>query len=872
MNSNTPSTNSKIVSVAIAIASMAITSTAFASTSGTTNEHAPDSWSVKSNGEVVCAFDGVEFRAPSSLPAKVKTSEKGKIELELTTQDGPVKAVWTRAADGALECALAAPPDRVMSAPLAYPAGWTTKEGDDLILPFGEGVAYPVCDPEVEFTGCKFGLGCGMGTTMGFFGVARAGKWAMTGVEDTLCAEIVCRTNAPYSAGVVWGPFDGGKWGHDRKVRFFFARSPGEAAGKYRAWRDAQGRVRTLAEKAKTNPHIATFPGTADIWLWDDNDQSRLYNWPLVEEAPALDLKRISAEMKSLGMDRVLINVFNGISHEDAAFLSRQGFLSGTYDCMRDMFHKGLLGVADPSNFVRAARFLPFAADAARINRNGTPAAAWSIPDREGKMHPMQSLCDALALEMCRRLIAPEVAAVGYTSRLMDVQACGGPVACFSKTHPCTRAEALEAMRAEHRYLADDLDLVIGVEVGRESLLDSYHYAEGLPSLPHQFRKELCWRYKDQTLYGDEIPARTRTLMHNPKYRIPLWELVYHDCAVNYYYWADTTFMYPQLAPLKDLFCRLYGIPPIYSMNVSTWNRIKKDVAASYAQASEVARETMFSRMTSFEWLTPDRLVQRTTFANGRSVTVDFREQYAKTIASAPRGFKIMSYNVRHCEGMDKKLDIARIAAVVNRARPRFAALQELDCKTKRSEKIDEPQELGRLTGMHPTFAKTIDYQGGGYGVMLLSREKPLSVEKIPLPGAEPRVLLLAEFDDCFVGCTHLSVAAEKERADSVALIEKAVKGRTKPVFVTGDWNSLPNSSVLAGLSRFLRVLSPTDGRTYHGSPTNGPSGTTTDFCIDYIAVDSANAPRFKVVDRGLVADRVSSDHAPIFVTLVPEF
>ena len=87
-------------------------------------------------------------------------------------------------------------------------------------------------------------------------------------------------------------------------------------------------------------------------------------------------------------------------------------------------------------------------------------------------------------------------------------------------------------------------------------------------------------------------------------------------------------------------------------------------------------------------------------------------------------------------------------------------------------------------------------------------------------------------------------------------------------MFVAGDWNSLPDSSVLAGLSRFLHVLSPTDGRTYHGRPANGPSGTTTDFCIDYIAVDSAHALHFTVVDRGVVADRVSSDHAPIFVTL----
>ena len=56
--------------------------------------------------------------------------------------------------------------------------------------------------------------------------------------------------------------------------------------------------------------------------------------------------------------------------------------------------------------------------------------------------------------------------------------------------------------------------------------------------------------------------------------------------------------------------------------------------------------------------------------------------------------FKIVSYNVRHCEGMDGKLDVARIADVLNRQHPRFAALQELDKKTERSKGIDEPEEL----------------------------------------------------------------------------------------------------------------------------------------------------------------------------------
>ena len=226
----------------------------------------------------------------------------------------------------------------------------------------------------------------------------------------------------------------------------------------------------------------------------------------------------------------------------------------------------------------------------------------------------------------------------------------------------------------------------------------------------------------------------------------------------------------------------------------------------------------------------------------------------------------VMSFNVRHCAGSDMKLDVPRVAAAIASVRPRFAALQELDVKAKRSDRIDEPAELARLTGMKATFGKTIDFQGGAYGVMLLSKDEPISVTKVPLPGKEPRLLLLAEFDDCVVGSTHLSVANEKERMDSVGLIRDAVAKFGKPVFVCGDWNARPDSPVLKELGKFLAVLSPTDQNTFHG--TAPKLLTDPKICIDYIAVDKAHAKSFRVLEGAVVQDTVSSDHKPIFVRL----
>ena len=117
--------------------------------------------------------------------------------------------------------------------------------------------------------------------------------------------------------------------------------------------------------------------------------------------------------------------------------------------------------------------------------------------------------------------------------------------------------------------------------------------------------------------------------MLNPRYRIPLWELVYHDCVVSYWYWGDSSNSVPELMPLRDLFDALYGEPPLYSLSASQWEEQKEEIAASYARATKVARRTGFARMVSFEYLTSDRLVQKTRFSNGISVTANFStEEY----------------------------------------------------------------------------------------------------------------------------------------------------------------------------------------------------------------------------------------------------
>ena len=104
---------------------------------------------------------------------------------------------------------------------------------------------------------------------------------------------------------------------------------------------------------------------------------------------------------------------------------------------------------------------------------------------------------------------------------------------------------------------------------------------------------------------------------------------------------------------------------------------------------------------------------------------------------TAPR-LRVLTYNIHHAEGVDGKFDLGRIARLIKKEKPDLVAVQEVDVKTRRSDGVDQAAELARLTGMHYFFGKFMDYNGGEYGQMVLSKHPIVrGGEKLPRPVAE---------------------------------------------------------------------------------------------------------------------------------------
>ena len=189
---------------------------------------------------------------------------------------------------------------------------------------------------------------------------------------------------------------------------------------------------------------------------------------------------------------------------------------------------------------------------------------------------------------------------------------------------------------------------------------------------------------------------------------------------------------------------------------------------------------------------------------------------------------RIMSYNIRDGKGMDDVTDYQRTADVINRVRPNVVAVQEVDSVTTRSGQTDVLRVLADKTLMFPIYAPAIDYDGGKYGIGMLSKEKPVSYRYLPLPGREEeRVLLIVEFEKYIYCCTHLSLTGE-DRLASLDIIRREAAKANKPLFIAGDFNAHPDSEVIKEIQKDFVILTNTKLPTF---PADKPDET-----IDYIA------------------------------------
>jgi endonuclease/exonuclease/phosphatase family metal-dependent hydrolase len=268
------------------------------------------------------------------------------------------------------------------------------------------------------------------------------------------------------------------------------------------------------------------------------------------------------------------------------------------------------------------------------------------------------------------------------------------------------------------------------------------------------------------------------------------------------------------------------------------------------------------------------------TSRDGRTPSDHFPVIAVLRPASKSSALRVLSYNIHHGRGVDNKLSLERIAAVIRQADADVVALQEVDQGCGRSDRKLQVQELEKLTGYFGVFGKAIDFDGGEYGQAVLSRWpiKQSTVHRLPneqQPNGsmrEQRIVLEAIVPSeagtiRFLG-THLDHSKEDLREQQATAVDRLLDAvsfaDTKSIatVLAGDFNDVPKSRTLGCFEKRWQVEPRIENRNLATYPSESPRTR-----IDYVAVDQAG--RLVLDSLKVVSEPLASDHRPVVGELV---
>ena len=245
------------------------------------------------------------------------------------------------------------------------------------------------------------------------------------------------------------------------------------------------------------------------------------------------------------------------------------------------------------------------------------------------------------------------------------------------------------------------------------------------------------------------------------------------------------------------------------------------------------------------------------------------RARCSLPFAYARTKIRVMTYNIHVGVGMDKKMDLQRIAEVINQERPDLVGLQEVDRGVKRTQGVDEIAELARMTKMEYAFAHNLDYQGGQYGVAILSRFAISKTDHRMYRNkreAERRGMLRIEINvagrSLSFATTHLDYQFEDGRIYEAGQLLDFLKDQKELLILVGDFNEEPRDDAYKLVAAYFRDawLESDTKETGLSYPADKPAKR-----IDYIFYTANMGVRTR---KAWTVTTLASDHVPVVADL----
>lgn len=480
------------------------------------------------------------------------------------------------------------------------------------LIPDGEGMAYRADDP---FWRAAYAKGsCLGGTTLLSFPAWSylSGPYAVTyALGDGLLSNLCLRDDDGLQARLRHDFGDGAE-----TLDLLLALRPPEPLAPalfYRQVLKARGQFKSLADKA--TPDLPRLFAAPHAYVFDDG-----------RDLAFLD------DLKALGVDRIVLS----------------------YD-QDPRSQKHIVG----SDYLNRAKALGYLAGPYEAFGNAQPAATADMPSAmwDDDLYPAGCLIDAagkvvvgfanrgceLSSEALVRRKGPFVPGERYAGHIadgasqvfVDVDAFGDFHEDYSPDHPMTMARDRANLSARLGLAIDKFKLVLGSENVTAWSSGVTHYSHGTA----QAHVSAVWPIQaNHERFGGFWPAERPGIFFKPfeptpdearllfgaADRLPLFEAAFHDSVVALDRWEFGLMKVPTEARGRFARSLLYGTPTMWSLDRRELARVGPWLKAAQDDFRRIHGGGAPVALTGFRWLTPDRLVQQATYADGRAVTANF--------------------------------------------------------------------------------------------------------------------------------------------------------------------------------------------------------------------------------------------------------
>lgn len=232
------------------------------------------------------------------------------------------------------------------------------------------------------------------------------------------------------------------------------------------------------------------------------------------------------------------------------------------------------------------------------------------------------------------------------------------------------------------------------------------------------------------------------------------------------------------------------------------------------------------------------------------------------------QNLKVMSYNIHVGQDAANKDQLKNIANFIKSSKADIVGLQEVDSVCNRSGKVDQMRFLADATGMYFAYARHFAFDGGSYGIGILSKfplndvkDHRIILTSDGKSAAATRALLTAKLfhgrKEILFATVHMDYRDSNSRFAQSQEIVKLLGSMQSTVILTGDFNAEPGTKEIRNLETIL-----TD------------TGKDTDFSysaikpvkkIDFVMVSKVHLASAK---KSEVYPVLFSDHLPVMSTV----